>query len=137
VLPPCELEPPLLPELPLDEPPLPPLEPDPEPLLVQLSQPELEPDADPPELALPDEPEPVEEPPNSPDTPLEGDPDPEHALVTAASATRRQPETPYLSFECIVPSSFERRECSRPYPRSGSTLAHTIRRGAPHRHAIR
>jgi hypothetical protein len=106
VLLPCELEPPLLPELPPDEAPLlpPPFEPDPEPLLAHPSQPELEPEADPPELALPDEPEPLEELPNCPDNPLPGDPELEHAPATvmAASAMKRRPETPQLGCDFIV-----------------------------------
>jgi hypothetical protein len=94
VLPPCEPAPPLLLELPLDRPTPPPpldrlppplLEPDPE--LVSIPLPELEPEAVPPELevALPDDPEPLEEPPTSPGNPVPGGPEAEHAMTTMAS----------------------------------------------------
>ncbi len=96
MLPPCEPEPLPLPELPLDGPLPPLLEPEPGPPLVPVAPPELEPEADPPELEpeLPLDPEPLEEGPNCPGSPLDGEPEEEQAPAIVASAMKRQPGTP-------------------------------------------
>lgn len=114
MLPPCEPAPPLLLELPLDRPtPPPPLDKLPPPLLepelVSIPPPELEPEAVPPELevALPDDPEPLEEPPTSPGNPVPGGPEAEHAMTTMASTEKRQPRTAKVGRNFIVPSFFD------------------------------